>query len=99
MEIRNTTSVGGARPAASQAQPDSVARRPSSDSVSTADTSHMAALARAAQSNVDTLRVARLAHIEKSIRAGTYHPTASEIASRLLDAAEIDHHMQAILGK
>ena len=97
MEIKNATSVGGARSAASPVQADSVSRRPSSDHVSTADTSRMADMARAAQAGVATLRTIRLAHIEKSIHAGTYHPTASEIASRLLDAAEIDHHLQALL--
>ena len=97
MEIKNATSVGGVRSSVSQAQADSVAPRPPSDHVSTADTSRMADLARAAQAGVATLRTIRLARIEKSIHAGTYHPTASEIASRLLDAAEIDHHMQALL--
>ena len=57
----------------------------------------MADLARAAQAKVGTLRIARLAHIEKSIREGNYQPSASQIASRLLDNAEIDKHLQAIL--
>ena len=39
----------------------------------------------------------RLAKIEASIRSGNYQPSASEIASRLLDAAEIDEHLQAML--
>jgi anti-sigma28 factor (negative regulator of flagellin synthesis) len=42
-------------------------------------------------------RSARLAHVEGAIRAGTYHPSASEVAGRLLDAAEVDARLQALL--
>jgi anti-sigma28 factor (negative regulator of flagellin synthesis) len=42
-------------------------------------------------------RSARLAQVESAIRAGTYHPSASEVASRLLDAAEVDARLQALL--
>ena len=96
MEIKSTTSVEAIRSAANQAQSDPVSRPTPSVSVSTADTSRMADLARAAQSNAETLRIVRLAHIEKSIRAGNYQPSASQIANRLLDAAEIDDHLHAV---
>jgi len=57
----------------------------------------MADLARAVQQKGGLLHTVRLAKIEATIRAGNYHPSASEIASRLLDAAEIDEHLQAML--
>ena len=99
MEIKNTASVGGVRSPASQAQTDPpVARRSSSDCVSTPDTTRMADLARSIQARVGTLRTVRLAQVEKSIRTGNYQPSASQIASRLLDAAEIDSHMKALVG-
>jgi anti-sigma28 factor (negative regulator of flagellin synthesis) len=40
---------------------------------------------------------ARLAEVENAIRAGTYAPSANELASRLLDAAEVDARLQAML--
>jgi len=57
----------------------------------------MADLARAVQESGALLHTVQLARIEKAIRAGTYEPSASQIASRLLDAAEIDMNLQAIL--
>jgi anti-sigma28 factor (negative regulator of flagellin synthesis) len=98
MEIKNTASVGEIRSAASQVQADPPeARRFLPDSVSTPDTTRMAGLARAVQARVGTLRTVRLAQVEKSIRTGNYQPSASQIANRLLDAAEIDNHMKAAL--
>jgi anti-sigma28 factor (negative regulator of flagellin synthesis) len=57
----------------------------------------MAKLARDVQEKGGLLHSVRLAKIEASIRSGNYQPSASEIASRLLDAAEIDEHLQAML--
>jgi anti-sigma28 factor (negative regulator of flagellin synthesis) len=97
MEIKGPTSVETIRSVANQAQTDPVSRPSPSVSVSTADTSRMADLARAVQQKGGLLHTVRLAKIEATIRAGNYHPSASEIASRLLDAAEIDEHLQAML--
>jgi anti-sigma28 factor (negative regulator of flagellin synthesis) len=66
--------------------------------VSTADASRMANMARAVQGNVASMRAVRLARIEDAIRGGNYQPSASQVANRLLDAAEIDSHLRAILG-
>jgi anti-sigma28 factor (negative regulator of flagellin synthesis) len=43
------------------------------------------------------MRTVRLAHIADAIRDGNYQPSASQIASSLLDAADIDAHLQALL--
>jgi anti-sigma28 factor (negative regulator of flagellin synthesis) len=97
MEIKPATSVEVIRSVASQPQSEPISRPSPSVSVSTADTTRMAELARAVQGKGSLLHTARLAKIEKAIRAGTYEPSASQIASRLLDAAEIDEHLQAIM--
>lgn len=94
MVIRNTTSVGGVDSAARQSQTDAAAPRRQSDSVSMADAGRAAAVARAAQATVGLSRTARLAQVEGAIRAGTYYPSASQLASQLLDAAEIDARLQ-----
>ena len=66
--------------------------------MSTADAAKAAALARAVQANVGLSHTARLAQIEGAIRAGNYAPSASELAGQLVDAAEIDARLQAMLG-
>ena len=98
MMIKNTTSVGGVEPAASKPQTEAAASRLKSDRVSTANAEQAAALARAVQTDIGTSHAARLAQIEDAIRAGSYQPSASQLASRLVDAAEIDARLQAILG-
>ena len=97
MVIRNTTSVGGVDSAARQPQSDAAAPRRQSDSVSMADADRAAAVARAAQTKVGMSRTARLAQVEDAIHAGTYYPSASQLASQLLDAAEIDARLQNIV--
>ena len=97
MMIKNTTSVGAVDPATSKPQTDAATLRRQSDSVSTEDAAQAAALARAVQANVGMSHSARLAQVESAIRAGTYQPSASALASRLLDAAEVDARLQALL--
>ena len=97
MMIKNTTSVGGIDPATNRQQTDPIPLQRQPDSVSTADAEQAAALARTVQASVGMSRSVRLAHVEGAIRAGTYHPSASEVAGRLLDAAEVDARLQALL--
>jgi anti-sigma28 factor (negative regulator of flagellin synthesis) len=97
MMIKNTTSVGAVDPATSKPQTDAATLRRQSDSVSTADAAQAAALARAVQANVGMSHSARLAQVEGAIRAGSYQPSASALASRLLDAAEVDARLQALM--
>jgi anti-sigma28 factor (negative regulator of flagellin synthesis) len=66
--------------------------------VSTANAEQAAALARAVQSDIGVSHSARLAQIEGAIRTGSYAPSASELADRLVSAAEIDARLQAMLG-
>ena len=97
MMIKNTTSVGGIDPATNRQQIDPIPLHRQPDSVSTADAEQAAALARTVQSSVGLSRSARLAQVESAIRTGNYHPSASEVAGRLLDAAEVDARLQALL--
>jgi anti-sigma28 factor (negative regulator of flagellin synthesis) len=98
MMIKNTTSVGGVEPAASKPQTAATAPRRQADRVSTANAEQAAALARAVQSDIGVSHSARLAQIEGAIRTGSYAPSASELADRLVSAAEIDARLQAMLG-
>ena len=42
-------------------------------------------------------RTARLEQLESAIRAGQYQPDASQLAEKLLSAAEIDARLRALL--
>jgi anti-sigma28 factor (negative regulator of flagellin synthesis) len=55
-------------------------------------------LVQAVQAKVGMSHTARLAEVENAIRTGTYAPSASQLASRLVDEAEIDARLQAMLG-
>jgi anti-sigma28 factor (negative regulator of flagellin synthesis) len=98
MMIKNTPSVGGNDPAASKTQAEVAASKRQADRVSTADGQRAAALVRAVQASVGTSHSVELARVEAQISAGTYRPSASQLASRLLSAAELDARLQAMLG-
>lgn len=97
MVVSSAASVGEVCVAAVKPQTGSIASQCPSDCVSTADAERAADMARAVQARVGMLRVVRLARVEHAIRAGTYQPSASVVASRILDAAEIDAHLHATL--
>ena len=44
-------------------------------------------------------RSARLQELETAIKAGTYQPDAGRIADQILDAAQLDARLQALLSK
>lgn len=98
MMIKNTTSVSGVDPTTSKPQTDAAISRLPADRVSTAEGQRAEALVRAVQAKVGMSHTARLVEVESAIRAGTYAPSASQLASQLLDAAEIDARLQAMLG-
>ena len=98
MMIKNTTSVGAVDSATNKPQTNAAGSRRQADTVSTAEGQRAAALVRAVQATVGKSHTARLVEVENAIRAGTYAPSASQLASRLLDAAEIDARLQAMLG-
>jgi anti-sigma28 factor (negative regulator of flagellin synthesis) len=97
MMIKNTTSIGGVEPATSKPQTEAAVTRLKSDSVSTANVEQAAVLARAVQAKIGMSHAGRLAQIESAIHSGTYQPSANQLASRLVDAAEIDARLQAML--
>jgi len=98
MMIKNTSSVGGIDSATSKTQADASASRRPADRVSTADGQRAAALVQAVQATVGLSHSAQLADVEAQINAGTYQPSASQLAARLLSAAEVDARLQAMLG-
>jgi anti-sigma28 factor (negative regulator of flagellin synthesis) len=97
MAISSVTSVGAV--GATEGKPATGASTPKAptDRVSSLDITRATKIAQGVQAKVSEMRLVRLAHIGAAIRSGDYHPTASEVANRILDAAEIDGHLRAIL--
>jgi anti-sigma28 factor (negative regulator of flagellin synthesis) len=98
MMIKNTTSIGAVDPAASKMQKEEATAKVPSDRVNTAEAQKAMAMARSVQSKVGVSRSAMLAQVENAIRAGTYRPSAGQLADRLVSAAEIDARLQAMMG-
>jgi anti-sigma28 factor (negative regulator of flagellin synthesis) len=97
MNIKETKEIQGVERnpkgqtgAASAAQ---VARR---DRVTVEAGQHSEAISVAGHHTV-ALRNARLRDLESAIKAGRYRPDASQLADQLLDAAEIDAKLRAML--
>ena len=44
-------------------------------------------------------RAARLSQIEAAVRGGNYRPDPGQIAEQILNAAEVDAKLQAMLGR
>jgi anti-sigma28 factor (negative regulator of flagellin synthesis) len=97
MMIKNTPSIGSIDPAKSNSQKEDVAPRVRSDRVSTVEGQQVLATARSVQAKVGSARAAMLAQVENAVRSGAYAPSASQLADRLLNAAEIDARLQALL--
>jgi len=97
MMIKNTPSVGGVDPATSKPQTSAPVPQRSPDRVTTADFQQAAALARALQSKAGLTRTARVAQVEAAVNSGNYEPSASELARQMVNAAEIDARLQAML--
>jgi anti-sigma28 factor (negative regulator of flagellin synthesis) len=99
MVIRNASSAGAIDATASKPQSSAPAPRLKSDSVSMVDADRAEAVARAVRTNLGVLRTLQTAKVEKAIHAGNYWPSASELANRLVDDAEIDAQLQRTLGR
>ncbi len=97
MMIKNTTSIGSVESTTSKPQKEEAPARTHVDRVTTAEAQHVLALAQSLKGKVGASHSAMLAQVESAIRSGTYRPSASQLANRLLDAAEIDARMQAML--
>jgi anti-sigma28 factor (negative regulator of flagellin synthesis) len=99
MEIGKVTSVRAVRAVARETPAGaSGVSQVSAERMSAVDANRMSDMARVEQVKAGTMRAVRLAHIEDAIHAGSYRPSASQVANRMLDAAEIDAHLRSLLG-
>ena len=97
MMIKNTTSIGSVDSTTSKPQKEEAPPRLRLDRVTTAEAQKTLALAESVRGQVGVSRTAMLAQVEAAIRSGTYSPSAGQLANKLLDAAELDAKIQAMM--
>jgi anti-sigma28 factor (negative regulator of flagellin synthesis) len=97
MMIKNTTSIGSVESTTSKPQKEEAPSRTRLDRVTTAEAQQALALAQSVRGKVAASHSSMLTRIESAIRSGTYSPSAGQLASKLLTAAEIDAKLQAMM--
>jgi anti-sigma28 factor (negative regulator of flagellin synthesis) len=98
MMIKNTTSIGSVESTTiNKPQKEEAPARPPLDRVTTAEAQKTLALAQSLRTKVGLSHTAMLARVEAAIRSGTYSPSAGQLANKLLDAAEVDARIQAMM--
>lgn len=97
MKISETNAVAQASATPRQARQAGPAEP--TDTVSNGDAEKVARSVAVVRQSAGISRGARLQELEIAIKAGTYQPNAGRIASQILDAAQLDARLQALLGK
>ncbi len=97
MKISDTNAVAQAGVQPRQTRP--TGQPEPTDTVSNGDGEKIARSVAVARQTAGTNRGARLQELEAAISAGTYQPSAGRIAEQILDAAQIDARLQALLSK
>jgi len=88
-----TVPIGPATPTKAAAQ----GAEPTADKVSQDQSQQFAQTIAVAQQTQGTARTARLQQLTNAVRDGTYKPDPQQVADSILDDAEIDARMQALL--
>lgn len=97
MKVSKTGEVGAVSAATEKPEVRPPAGREKVDKVSTAQTEEVSRAVALARQAATGARSAKLDAIEAQIRNGTFKPSPSAIAERLLQAAEIEATIQAAL--
>jgi len=98
MRVENKQSVNGAEPASAKSVAERPVLRPQTDKVSLHDTKQVEAVVQAVRAGLGSERALRLEELETAIRQGGYQPNASQLAEKIVRAAEIDARLRAIFG-
>ena len=97
MKISDTNAVAQVGITPRQAKPSGPADP--TDTVSNEAADKVARAVSVARQATGVNRSARLQELETAIKAGTYQPDVGRIAAQILDAAQLDARLQALLGK
>ncbi len=98
MKISESTQTSPVQPAA-PVKAQQIGAEPTADKVSQDQSQQLATTVGVAKQSTGTARTARLQQLTDAVRNGTYKPDPGQIAEGILDDAEIDARMQAMLQK
>jgi flagellar biosynthesis anti-sigma factor FlgM len=98
MRVEDKQSVKGADSAPPKPASEKTLVRMQTDRVSLDDSKQVEALVQAVQAGMGVDRAARLRELETAIRQGGYQPDVGRLAEKIVQAAEIDARLRAILG-
>jgi anti-sigma28 factor (negative regulator of flagellin synthesis) len=97
MKIIDVRQVGSVGPSPQLDSAKGAQQKPAADRVEAAATRAVQEAITKAQISSNTSRSARLRQIEALVKSGAYRPDPAQIAEQILDAAEIDANLLALL--
>jgi anti-sigma28 factor (negative regulator of flagellin synthesis) len=98
MRVEDKQSVKSADSAPPKQTLDRSAARVQTDKVSLKGVKQVQAVVQAVQASMGVDRASRLQELETAIRQGGYRPDAGQLAERIVQAAEVDARLRAMLG-
>jgi negative regulator of flagellin synthesis FlgM len=98
MKISDTNALGPVAVTPRQDAKPAPAKGPA-DTVSSGAAEKLAMAVAVARQSTGISRTARLQELEAAIKSGTYQPDAGRIAQQILDAAQLDARLEALLTR
>jgi flagellar biosynthesis anti-sigma factor FlgM len=98
MKISDSKALGPVAAAPQQQQRPAASPGPT-DTVSAADAERVARAVSVAQQAASPARAERIAQLAAEVRSGTYRPDPNQIASEILDEAQVDARLEALLQR
>ena len=95
MKVPELKSVGPAAPASTA----KLEKTAPVERVSTAQSQSLASTHTEVRAQLPAERAARVAHLAQTVKRGQLHPNAQLIAERILEEAELDARLRALLNK
>lgn len=98
MRVEDKSSLKSADSPPAKPAGDRSAVAPQADKVSLESAKRVEAIVQAVQSGLSVDRNVRLQELESAIRQGRYQPNVSQLAEKIVRAAEVDARLRAIFG-
>ena len=98
MRVENKPDIKGADTGQTRPATERTTLSPKGDKVSVDSVKKIEAVVESVRTGSMANRTAQLQELENAIRQGTYRPDASRLAEKIIQAAEIDARLRAIMG-
>jgi anti-sigma28 factor (negative regulator of flagellin synthesis) len=98
MRVDNKSEIKGADTGQTRSASDRSTLRSQGDKVSVDAVKQVEAVVESVRTTSMANRTAQLQALESAIRQGTYQPDASRLAEKIIQAAELDARLRALMG-